>query len=293
MNDLDVLCIGHASFDLVFSVSRHPAADEKTFADSMISCGGGPAANAAVCVARLGLKAAFCGYLGNDVYAEKHLQEFQAEQVNSSFVVRGEYPTPLSVVLAKPDGKRSLVNYKAETKALPADSVDLIDCQPKVVLFDGHEPDISLSFLKHNPKALSILDGGSVHHGSLALIDKVEYLVCSEKFAMQYAGDENLALSKMAELAPIVVITLGERGLIWKRGLENGKMTVPPVSPVDSTGAGDAFHGALAAALALKYDWLDALRFASAAGAYCCTQLGARPGLPNRLQIQNILNNWR
>ena len=66
--NVDVLCVGHASYDLVFAVDHHPDADEKTFAEKLISCGGGPAANAAVTVSRLGLKSAFAGYLGNDFF---------------------------------------------------------------------------------------------------------------------------------------------------------------------------------------------------------------------------------
>ncbi len=59
MADIDVLCVGITSYDLVFTVDHHPQADEKSIADALISCGGGPAANAAVTVAKLGLKSAF------------------------------------------------------------------------------------------------------------------------------------------------------------------------------------------------------------------------------------------
>ncbi len=66
--NVDVLCVGHASYDLIFSVSRHPDADEKIVADSLLSCGGGPAANAAICLPKLGLNSAFAGFLGCDIY---------------------------------------------------------------------------------------------------------------------------------------------------------------------------------------------------------------------------------
>ncbi|HAZ42130.1 MAG TPA: hypothetical protein DCY52_07650, partial [Methylococcaceae bacterium] len=64
---LDVLCVGHASFDQVFTVSHHPLPDEKLFAEGLVLCGGGPAANAAVQGARLGVRTGFSGYLGTDV----------------------------------------------------------------------------------------------------------------------------------------------------------------------------------------------------------------------------------
>jgi len=77
--------------------------------------------------------------------------------------------------------------------------------------------------------------------------------------------------------------------LIWRKGVESGSLPAFPVEAVDSTGAGDAFHGAYAAALALDMPWLDTLRFASAAGAACCERLGARPGMPDRAALDRWL----
>lgn len=289
---IDVLCIGHASYDLVFSVASHPNADEKTVADTLMSCGGGPAANAAVCIQKLGYKAAFSGYLGLDAYGESHLNELLHYQVDTEWLVRGDSPTPLSVVLVKPDGKRSLINYKGNTHALAADSVDFKQVEPRVVLFDGHEPHISLTFILQHPNIPKVLDAGSLHVGTQALYNKVDYLVCSEKFAIQYAGDVEMALQQLAAISPCVVITLGELGLIWRIGSETGRLIAPPVSVVDTTGAGDAFHAAFAAGLAANMDWQTLLRYASAAGGVCCSTLGARPGMPDTKQVASLLKNW-
>lgn len=291
---LDVLCLGHASYDLVFAVPHHPGADEKLFADSLLGCGGGPAANAAITVARLGYSAAFAGYLGRDVYGDSHCAELEQAGVETGLIARGASPTPLSAILVKPDGKRALLNYKGNTQALPADGIDFSGVTAKAILLDGHEPHLSLALLNKIDSTIPIvLDAGSLHAGTQALLDKVDYLVCSEKFALQYAGDENTALSELAALSPNVVITLGERGLIWQRGLEKGALPAPHIMAVDTTGAGDAFHGAFAAALAAGMAWQDILYFASAAGAFCCTQMGARPGLPDQNQLQRVLARWR
>jgi sulfofructose kinase len=281
--NIDVLCVGHASYDLIFSVDHHPGADEKIVADNLISCGGGPAANAAVCVSKLGLTSAFAGYLGCDLYGDRHFQELNDCGVKTELINRGASPTPLSTILVSPDGKRCLINYKGDTRALAADALDFTDVQAKVILFDGHEPLISLPLAEkaRQDNIPTVLDAGSVHEGTLALMKKVDYLVCSEKFAIQYAGNEHIALSQLAELAPGVVITLGERGLIWQRGNEQGTLPAYPITPIDTTGAGDAFHGAFAAALAVGMDWQSLLRYASAAGALCCMKMGARLGLPN------------
>jgi sulfofructose kinase len=290
---IDVLCVGHASYDLVFSIDHHPFADEKMSASAFIGMGGGPAANAAVTVAKLGFKAAYAGYLGLDIYGEHHYRELLDMGVHSDLIIRGRSPTPLSTVLVKPDGQRALINYKSQTKALAADAIDFSSISAKVVLFDGHEPQLSLALLDsyQDKSIISVLDAGSLHDGTLALMDKVDYLVCSEKFAIQYAGTIETALQRLADLAPTVVITLGEKGLIWKRSQEQGALSAFPVTCVDSTGAGDAFHGAFAAALCTDMSWFDILRYASAAGAWCCTKLGARTSLPNNEDIQLLFKS--
>ncbi|MFZ2725504.1 MAG: PfkB family carbohydrate kinase [Methylococcaceae bacterium] len=283
---IDVLCVGQATYDLIFSVATHPTENEKIFADNVLSCGGGPAANAAVMVAKLGFSVAFAGRLGRDGHGEQHLQELLAYGVNTQLIVRDASPTPLSAVLVKPNGDRALINYKGAGQALAADCIDFSVLQPKVVLFDGHEPLISAALLKQTRQRgiISVLDAGSVHEGTLALMREVDYLVCSEKFALQYAGDEHTALLRLAEFSPAVVITLGERGVIWQRGTERGALAAFVVNALDTTGAGDAFHGAFAGALTTPLSWLEILRYASAAGSLCCTQMGARLGLPNRTE---------
>jgi sulfofructose kinase len=281
--EVDVLCVGHASYDLIYSVPHHPREDEKMVADSFLSCGGGPAANAAVMVAKLDLKSAFVGYLGHDLFGEIHQQELIDHSVNVDKIVRGTSPTPLSMVLVKPDGKRVLINYKGETKPLAQDAVDFSAIKAKIILFDGHEPHISTPLVKF-AKAQGIptvLDAGSVHEGTLVLMDKVDYLVCSEKFALQLHNDTETALSQLAEISPNVVITLGDKGLIWQQGKTRGALPAFPIDVVDTTGAGDAFHGAFAAAVALEMSWVEILRYASVAGALCCTKVGARLGLPS------------
>jgi sulfofructose kinase len=286
----DVLCVGHASYDLVFSVPNHPKQDEKIVADNLLGCGGGPAANAAVTAARLGFKAAFAGYLGRDTFGDSHYAELQNQGVDTQFIQRGDSPTPLSTILVKPDGKRALINYKGDTQALAADAINFANVTAKTILFDGHEPHISLALLTQlDSNTPTILDAGSLHQGTQLLMDKVDYLVCSEKFALQYAGDVKIALGKLAALSANVVITLGEHGLIWQRGNQTGKLPAPSVRAIDTTGAGDAFHGAFAAAIAAKMQWSDVLRYASAAGAICCTKIGARPGLPYLQELDALL----
>jgi len=290
---IDVLCVGAATYDLVYSVDRHPQPDEKIRATSFIGCGGGPAANGAITVARLGLQAAFAGYLGNDIFGNAHFDELQQAGVHTALVARGDHSSALSVVMVKPDGSRALVNYRNPESFLAAGSVDFSTVEAKVILFDGHEPQISPALARSARQRgiITVLDAGSIHSGTEALASLVDYLVCSERFGLDFTGekDEEKALADLGAYATNVIITLGERGLVWKNAQGAGRLEAFKVRAVDTTGAGDVFHGALAACLAKKKKWLEGLRYASAAGALCCTKIGARLGIPTKGEVEDFL----
>lgn len=182
---MDVVCIGHAAFDIAMAVDHHPAADEKMQAAGMNLGGGGPAANAAVAISRLGGRAAFCGYLGRDIFGEAHATELAFYGVDARFLVRGDAPSPVSMIAAKPDGRRSLINYKVDTPWLAADTMPPGDIEAGVLLLDGHEPLLSETWLDWAKKrqVLTLLDAGSVHQGTEYLASRVDVLAASERFA--------------------------------------------------------------------------------------------------------------
>jgi sulfofructose kinase len=293
MQHIDVLCIGATSYDFVFWVNHQPGSDEKTTADAFIRCGGGPAANASITVARMGLRSALAGYLGSDIFGRMHLDELKAAGVDTGLVVRGEYPTPLSSILVNPSGERSLVNYRDADSVLPAESIDFSTIHPKVILFDGHEPELSFSLMNdaHARGIKTVLDAGSLNKGTSRLFDKVGYLVCSERFAYELTGASapDKAIEDLFSYSRCIVITLGKNGLIWKNAGGNGRIPAFPVDVVDSTGAGDVFHGAFAGCLAMGKEWLEILTYSSAAAALCCAKLGARTGIPEGTEIEQFL----
>jgi len=290
---VDVLCVGAGTYDLVYSVDRHPQPDEKIRATSFTGCGGGPAANAAVTVSRLCLQSAFVGYLGNDIFGNAHIDELHQSGVKTDLVARGEDSSALSVVMVKPDGSRALVNYRKPESFLAADSIDFASVNAKVILFDGHEPCISPALAKsaRQKGLITLLDAGSLHRGTEELAGLVDYLVCSESFGFNFTGEstEDKALEKLGSYAPNVIITLGDRGLVWKNAQGSGREDAFTIKAVDTTGAGDVFHGALAACLAEKREWHESLAYASAAGALCCTKIGARPGIPTKDEVEEFL----
>ncbi|MEE9423427.1 MAG: PfkB family carbohydrate kinase [Methylococcales bacterium] len=293
---MDIVCVGHACYDLIFQVPHHPSEDEKLSSSEHLSCGGGPAANAAVAIARLGLTAEFIGYLGNDLYGDSHLAELQTEGVNTQQIQRGSIATPVATLLVKPNGARTVVNYTEASTILYADHATLNSSNPpSVLLVDGHQPTISAHLIKQAKQlgVTTILDAGSLHAGTQQLMSEVDYLAVSEKFARQLTeqDDPHQALQQIRSLAANVIITCGERGLIWAQGKRSGSLPAFVVPVSDSTGAGDAFHGGLAVALAEQQPWEDALIYASAVAALCCTTMGARPGMPTQAEITEFIKN--
>jgi sulfofructose kinase len=292
-HDLGVLCVGVAAYDLIFTVDTHPAEDVKMDAVALTRCGGGPAANAAVAISRLGHSVAFAGYLGRDPFGDENLRELAEVGVRTDLVQRGRAPTPLSAVLVKPDGSRSLVHYRDRAGHLSPGSLNLDQIKPRMILLDGHEPLIStpLTVAARRRSIPIVLDAGSVRQGTVELAGRCDHLVCALKFALDYtgAGDAARALDQLVGLAPTVVITLGEGGLIWGKGQARGRQPAFAIEAVDTTGAGDVFHGAYMVGLAEQMNWGDTLRFASAAAALCCRRMGARLGVPSRADVDAFL----
>jgi sulfofructose kinase len=291
--EIDVLCIGHASYDLVLSVDHHPGPDEKCFAQGLIGAGGGPAANAAVTVARLGGKTAFAGYLGFDHFGNLHLDELRSEGVLTDLVVRGNSPTPLSAILVKPEGTRTVIAYRAGMPVLDPEQVDFSHVHSKAILFDGHEPSISvpLAIEARGRNIVTVLDAGSVHTGTVRLVALCGNVIASEKFARDFCKEKDplKAVRSIAAMCQVAVVTLGAGGLVWAAGEKSGEIPAFPVDAVDTTGAGDIFHGAFALRKAMGEDLPSALRYASAAAAIGCTRMGARPGIPRKQEVQEFL----
>ena len=291
---VDVLCVGVASYDLIYTVPFQPGPDAKMWASALDRCGGGPAANGAVTASRLGFSAAFAGYMGDDAFGDEHLTELDQEGVNTDLVIRGPAPTSLSAILVKPDGSRTIVNYPGGASIMPAGTIDFSAFQPQVILFDGHEPFISppLARAAKEQGIESVLDAGHVRQGTSELLELVNYAVCAAQFAQEYTGlaDPEQAAKILAEHAPHVVVTLGDRGLVWHSNEHgHGRLPAYPVEAIDTTGAGDSFHGAFAAGVAAGWDWLTLLNYASATAALCCTRIGARHGIPTGQEVIDFI----
>jgi sulfofructose kinase len=298
---VDVLCLGHASFDQNIFVDGYPAENSKCEITHLLECGGGPAANAAYLLCFWGASSAFAGVVGNDRYGAQIESEFEFVGTDISLLeIRSGHNTPFSVIVVnRENASRTIINRKVPAAPLWLDAEIARPLAPKLLLFDGHELEASLQALDLFPDALSLLDAGSIREGTRELASRVDYLAASERFALQATGLPNLsseanrkacvsALNKL--FAPQgLIVTLGERGLVAECGTQ---ITLPafPAVAVDTTGAGDIFHGAFAYALVKGLGFDGGLKLASMAASLSVQKAGGRTSIPTLQEVQEALD---
>src|SRR5262249_10882813 len=132
----------------------------------------------------------FAGVVGDDDYGRRVLAEFTAAGTDVSLVERRPgHVTPVSVILVnRQNGSRTIVNRKVPAPGLALEIPSGLALDPRVLLFDGHEPDAALRAMERFPRAKTVLDAGSLRDGTRALVGRVDYLVSSERFARQVTG---------------------------------------------------------------------------------------------------------
>ena len=288
MKEVDVLCIGYACWDLNFQISEHPGPDDKIFARELISEGGGPAANAAYAIAKLGGQVAFAGRLGKDPLGNAHLEELKAAGVDTSCILLSDTTTSTSSVWVNHEGQRSIVNYRPNRSK---DQLSFTDLYPGCLLMDGHEYESSLSALERFPSIPSLLDAGSLNDRTSELSTKASHVVASSTFAKSLAQSEdpNDGLRKLAERAAHVAITCGSGGVIWhSQDGSRGSIPALKVEVLDTTAAGDIFHGACALALAKGHSFPGALAWANEVGGTSVTKTGGRQSAPDAMEVSTL-----
>ena len=284
---MDALCIGHACLDLIFAVDDYPAEDSKVLAARRSVSGGGPTANAAALLAYWGIDAGFAGPLGNDDLGTLVLSDFKRFGVDTSLTVRCEgYPTPLSSIIAgSRTGSRTIVNHRSteDIYRLPEQV-----SAPEILLFDGHALHASLDALERFPNVPSVLDAGSLREATWTLAEKVDYLVASAPFSAAALGRE---LKRKADISGALellqkrnggctVITLGERGGVYAVGNSRAEYAPFRVKAVDSTAAGDIFHGAFVYGLLKGWPLDQILDFSARTAGISVSRSGGRESFP-------------
>ncbi len=292
----DVIGIGMCTVDLLFVVPQLPAFGKRIRATHYLRQSGGPVATALVTLARLGVSTRFIGKVGDDPEGTFIREEFQREGVDISglIVEPNAYSRVVLVLVDETTGERCFTP-RQETYA-PLTSTDLnrteITSAKILHLDDADEPSIQVAKWAKEAGVCVVYDGSWYNESVMELLPFVDVPILGEAFEQRWMPGipPDHVVQRLCELgARIAVVTLGERGCVakWERGI----FAFPafPVHVVDTTGAGDAFHGGFI--YGLLHDWSveETVRFASAVAALNCCALGGRSGLPRLETVERFL----
>lgn len=269
---------------------------EHTHVKDFIVQGGGLTGTALVAAVRLGAHAKILGRIGDDDIGDQIVEGLNAEGVDTSDLIRvprGE--SLLSVVLVDPQTAERTIyckpdrNIECSTDLINLDSVEKAD----VILLDAHWTDGARIVARRAKEVeVPIVCDISPNSQTLDIVAMCDYPVVARKAAIAFAGidDYRLALDRLLSLgAKAAVITCGSNGAYYASSSTWGHVPAFEVEAVDTTGAGDVFHGAFAFGIAKGWDIKDTVRFASAVAAIKCTKLGGRTGIPTFEEAQAFI----
>ena len=292
-----IICVGHAAIDRIYRIDKFPERPTKIRAIEHIEAGGGMAANAAAAIARLGGAVELWSRVGEDDNGVKIRRTLTQVGVDTRYVQAFEdNRSSTSVILVDDAGERLIVGSRdvdmpSGTHWLPMERVT----EAGAVLADvrwleGARATFEAARLNGVPTVLDADLGG--RDALVDLLKLTDYAIFSAHALEDFAAEEAVEdrLRRVAALGPRHAgVTLGADGYVW---IEHGAVVRHPAFPVDvvdTTGAGDAFHGAFAQGLVEGRQVKDIVRRASAAAALKCTRLGARAGLPSVDELATFL----
>lgn len=278
-----VLCVGMGFLDTRICVERFPPKQHRETASKRYDALGGPATVGAVAVVRLGGTASFWGRRGNDLAGKRIASLLEAQGVDITGYRTFPGTSPTCEVFIPPDGERYLFPYFGEGMPpaadwIPDEAIDRADA----VLIDGRWPEggvrVAERAAERGIPIVHDFDQDLAEVWDIAGL--ATHAIADEDLAAAHGGVGHL-LAKIEELGTWGAVTLGARGVAYS----DGRIPGFPVDVLDSTGAGDVFHGAFALAMAQGKDEVDALHLGCAAGALHC-QLGR---VPERDEVDTLL----
>lgn len=286
---MKVVCVGHSTFDTTLPMTEFPTENIKYRLDHHIECGGGPASNGAYLLAKWGMDVSIASVIGDDYYGDCIAKEFLNIGADIKYLEKlDNHQTTSSYIIANmSNGSRTILSSKDKDVVKLSQEV-LIDAD--VILIDGEHPETALEVLNNNPNAISVIDAGRLNDNTINLSKKVKYLVCSKNFAEEFTN-KKIDYNDLSSIETIydelkkyfqntVIITLEAHGSYTE--IDGIKQIIPSleVKEIDSTGAGDIFHGAFTYFIANNYSLLDSIKLASTASAISVTRIGSRYSIP-------------
>ncbi|HMQ34263.1 MAG TPA: PfkB family carbohydrate kinase [Chloroflexaceae bacterium] len=282
----DVVGVGIAGLDLIGVAAAEPQLGAKQALAGWVEMGGGPVATALAAVARLGGRAALATAVGDDAYGARIVAGLRAAGVDVSAVQLRPGASHVAFVLAEPGRDRRTVWWHNDPAILAGVALDrALITSARALLIDTHMPEAALAAARWMREAggLVMIDAERVRPSTLELLPHCDLLVVSERFGREATGmaePREAALALHGRYGRLALVTGGAAGSWCAHEGELFHTPAFAVEPVDTTGAGDVFHGALLHALLRGDPVPAAVRFASAAAALSCRGLGGRGHLP-------------
>jgi sulfofructose kinase len=283
-----VICLGLSALDQVWRVDRlFTGGGEKIRSSDYSAIGGGMAANGAVAAARLGAVTSFWGRGGDDAAGHEMRDALSREGIDvTNFKLFAGGRSSVSGIIVDTSGERQIVNFRGsfpvEADWLPLDEAANVSA----VLADPRWPEGAAAlFAKARAQGVpTILDAdmadADVFERLLPLTDHAVFSEPALRAFLGSASDE--ALAKIARFGcRVAAVTRGSAGVNWYENKSLRQRDAYAVEAVDTTGAGDVFHGAYAFAIGGALGVSDAMSFASAAAALKCTRANGRAGIPS------------
>jgi ribokinase len=291
-----VLVVGSCNLDLVIEVAALPRPGETVLGSTFRRTGGGKGANQAVAAARDGASVLFLGAVGDDDAGRFALADLVAEGVDTSAVLRStHHPTGTAFIVVDARGENSIVVVSGANGCLDESVVSVLDrfaLGPDDVLLTGFEVPMAAveasAQLARRRGAYLVINPAPAMPLSDRLVACAPILTPNAGEAASLTGEsdpEHAAIHLAARTGTWVIVTLGPAGALVVRGDQAQLVPAWPVDALDMTGAGDAFSGVLAGALAAGLDVPSSVRRANVAAALSVTAIGARAGMPRTDQI--------
>jgi sulfofructose kinase len=286
---MKAIAIGHSTYDTTLPMNEYPTENIKYRIEKHIECGGGPASNGAYLLAKWGMDTTICSVIGDDYYGDRIIDDFTKIGANTKYLEKKSgHDTSSSFIIANmSNGSRTIITSKKDPiRKLSQEVTEKYD----VILIDGEHPETAKEVLEKNPDAISVLDAGRLNDDTRYLGQRVTYVVCSKDFAEEFSK-EKIDVNDMEKLKKIynklhdyfktnIIITLEATGSFAKIDGEYEIIPSVRVTALDSTGAGDIFHGAFTYFIGNNYPLKEAIRLSSITGAISVTRIGSRYSIP-------------
>lgn len=297
MPTFDVCSLGCVCWDLTATVQRYPALDEKVPLEEFTQHGGGRSGTAAAACAALGGTTAIFGRIGDDTFGEYISEEFERQGVDTCGlqIVAGETSQFAFCVAHEPTGKRTIFYKHGSFDRMGADDVDLgllTDC--RCLLVDTHHPGAAIAGAKaaREQGIPVVMDAERPQEGLMELIGVTDHVIIPFHLAETLGeGEADVGVQRIMQTQPeSLVLTRGEEGagVYTADGyFHQPAYEVPTV--IDTTGAGDVFHGAFAYGVSKGFDLPETVAFASATAALSTTALGGRGHLPSSAEVRALM----